>query len=62
MVRGDESDLQILQEEWDKVAIQTGWRIEPMLQFEYFTAVSGEGSADVGLDSLARESTIVLTK
>jgi len=34
MVRGNQPDLRILEEEWHKIEIQTGWKLEPVFQFD----------------------------
>ena len=30
VVRGDKSDVEFLEKEWPKVALQTGWKLEPV--------------------------------
>ena len=39
MVRGNKPDVELLVEEWHKIEIQTGWRLEPVLHFDNSTAV-----------------------
>ena len=34
VVRGNQPDLRILEEEWHKIEIQTGWKLEPVFQFD----------------------------
>ena len=33
VVRGNQPDLRILEEEWHKIEIQSGWKLEPVFQF-----------------------------
>ena len=33
MLRGEESMLEKLQEEWASVALQTSWKLEPLLSY-----------------------------
>ena len=33
MLRGEEATLQKLQEAWQQIAIQTEWKLEPVLRF-----------------------------
>jgi len=30
VVRGDKSDAEFLEKEWPRVALQTGWKLEPV--------------------------------
>ena len=34
MIRGNKSDIDLLDKEWPNVALQTGWKLEPVLCFE----------------------------
>ena len=34
VIRGKESDVELLEEEWHKISIQTGWKLEPVFHFE----------------------------
>jgi len=34
MVRGNQPDLRILEEEWHKIVIQIGWKLEPVFQLD----------------------------
>ena len=39
VVRGNKPDVELLVEEWHKIEIQTGWKLEPVLHFDNSTAV-----------------------
>ena len=34
VVRGSKCDIDLLEKEWPSVALQTGWKLEPLLCFE----------------------------
>ena len=34
VVRGDKSSVELLQNEWPKIATQTGWKLEPLFRYD----------------------------
>jgi len=47
VVRGDKSDVEFLEKEWPKVALQTGWKLEPVFRFEEPTSTDSSCSINV---------------
>ncbi len=47
VVRGDKSDTELLEKEWPKIALQTGWKLEPVFCFDEATITDSSTSTDV---------------
>ena len=46
VVRGDKVNLELLEKEWSKVAIQTGWKLEQAFRYDTSNTVPAQQSAE----------------
>ena len=46
VVRGDKANLELLEKEWPKVAIQTGWKLEPAFRYDISSTVPAQPSTE----------------
>ena len=56
VVRGDKANLELLEKEWSKVAIQTGWKLEQAFRYDTSNTVPAQQSAEVNLDTYILQS------
>lgn len=53
-VRGNDSNIKLLEEEWHNISLQTDWKLEPVYQYENTTSATINEDASFQIQQLHR--------